>query len=134
MKLLLAAAASVAAFVLVATRVLATWGGGGGDHWADSPLWREDVRRHLNPHRYAQLRNPRHLCPAPDRRAEVSLLVLVASAVAHSDRRDAIRRSWGHPRRLADGHAALLFLLGRGDPEDAGSRDILQEDFEVREE
>ena len=78
--------------------------------------------------RFRYLRNPRHLCPPGE---EVDLLLLVASALAHGDRRDAIRRTWGHPRGLSQRRAKLLFLLGRGDPEDAGSTDILQEDFEV---
>ena len=61
---------------------------------------------------------------------------MVASAVDHQSRRDAIRETWGSG--LKKHNSRVLFLLGQGrdrqskiEEENGHYNDILQEDFEV---
>ncbi len=76
--------------------------------------------------RFPYLRNPTHTCLPDD---EVDLLVLVASAVGHTDRRAAIRATWGRKDEAAARRARVVFMLGRGEAEDGDEEDVLQEDF-----
>ena len=63
------------------------------------------------------------------------LLVMVASAAGHQDRRNAIRQTWAYSLR----NVKVIFLLGQGhdqqtriQSENDFYKDIIQEDFEVR--
>ena len=63
------------------------------------------------------------------------LLVMVASAAGHQDRRNAIRQTWAYSLR----NVKVIFLLGQGhdqqtriQSENDFYNDIIQEDFEVR--
>ena len=60
-------------------------------HWESSPLWAEDNRPQLNPHKFGYILNEPEYCGVGE---VVDLLILVASAVAHRDNRDAIRATW----------------------------------------
>ena len=102
--------------------------------WAESPLWAEDQRPQVSPHKYRYLRNEAETCDRP----QVDLLILVASKVDHFDQREAIRSSWGQGHELEKYNAKLLFLLGQGHEEqslvnqESGlTHDIVQEDFQV---
>ena len=104
-------------------------------NWAESPLWVEDQRPHVNPHRFRYLKNEEETCDTP----VVDLLVLVASAVGHFEQREAIRNTWGQDHELGKYNAKLVFLLGQGrekqsliDQESGMTHDIIQEDFQVR--
>ncbi|CAN7993456.1 unnamed protein product [Ixodes hexagonus] len=71
--------------------------------------------------------------------AQVKLLLVVKSAVAHRDRREAIRRSWGFEKRFSDVGIRCVFILGVNaddpaaqdavDSEYALHRDLVQADF-----
>ena len=71
---------------------------------------------------------------------EIDLLILVSSAVSHVDQREAIRSTWASPDHLADLKTKVIFLLGNDGEVDQAAirheskarRDILQEDFKVR--
>ncbi len=98
-----------------------------------SPFWVEDQRPHINPHRFGILTNNPQFCQKDE---QVDLLIMVASAVDHQNRRDAIRETWA--RDLKKFNFKLLFLLGQGrdkqskiQEENSLHNDILQEDFEV---
>jgi len=68
------------------------------------------------PHSYRYIHNPGPAVCGADR--EVDLLVMVASALGHQDRRDAIRNTWGSKQDLLSKNFKLVFLLGTTkDPE-----------------
>lgn len=99
--------------------------------WKLSPLWAEDQKPQINPHRFGILINNQNLCKENQK---VDLLVLVASAVEHEERRLAIRQTWGSNPGIK-----LAFLLGQGrdsqskiHSENEAFHDIIQEDFEVK--
>ena len=103
------------------------------EYWKSSPLWVEDQRPHINPHRFGLLINNAGICDIDEK---VDLLVMVTSAVKHVDRRNAIRQTWGSG--LEGYQTKLIFLLGQGrdqqsqiQAENEENRDIIQEDFEV---
>jgi len=101
--------------------------------WEDSPIWQEDEKSHKNPHNFNYLLNPRDsVCGHED----VDLLILVTSSLTHSDRRLAIRETWG---RMQDS-VRIMFLLGNTaehdevledeiNAEHENYNDILREDF-----
>ena len=101
--------------------------------WKSSPLWVEDQKPHINPHKFGMLINNPKIC---DINENIDLLIMVASAVKHEDRRNAIRQTWASS--LNSYNAKLVFLLGQGRDqqsqilsENTSYRDIIQEDFEV---
>ena len=103
------------------------------ESWRLSPFWVEDQRPHINPHRFGILTNNPQLCQKDEK---IDLLIMVASAVDHQNRRDAIRETWAS--NLKKFNFKLLFLLGQGrdkqskiEEENSYYNDILQEDFEV---
>jgi len=106
--------------------------------WKLSPFWVEDQRPHINPHRYGILMSPNpNLChqKKDDGKNLIDLLIIVASAVDHGTRRDAIRETWGSNLKLHN--TKLIFLLGQGRDKQSKIQnehnlynDILQEDFE----
>jgi len=118
------------------------WSGGGsmekgsdqnGKHWESSPLWAEDNRPQLNPHKFRYILNEPEYCGVGE---VVNLLILVASAVRHRDNRDAIRATWGASEHLRKYNAKVVFLLGQGEEsqtevmeESKMHNDIVQEDF-----
>ena len=68
----------------------------------------------------------------------MDLLILVSSAVSHSERREAIRGTWGSTDNLRKYNSKLLFLLGQGKDQQGAvveeshrRKDIIQEDFHV---
>ena len=70
---------------------------------------------------------------------EIDILILVSSAISHSERREAIRDTWGSRDHLRKYNTKVLFLLGQGNDhqgevleESHRRRDIIQEDFHVR--
>ena len=105
--------------------------------WQSSPLWVEDQRPQVNPHKFGYLINQPELCntvpPAmPD--TEITLLVMVASAAGHLERRNAIRQTWA----FSLSKVKVIFLLGQGHDQQTKIQsesdiyqDIIQEDFEV---
>ena len=105
--------------------------------WQSSPLWVEDQRPQVNPHKFGYLINQPELCntvpPAmPD--TEITLLVMVASAAGHLERRNAIRQTWAFSLTKVK----VIFLLGQGHDQQTKIQsesdiyqDIIQEDFEV---
>ncbi len=107
--------------------------------WQLSPLWVEDQKPHINPHKFKYLNNVPNLCKTGNDNLEVDILVMVTSAVKHVDRREAIRQTWASKEELQMSKAKLLFLLGQGPDSQADINreselygDILQEDFQVR--
>ena len=111
------------------------------EYWKSSPLWVEDQRPHINPHRFGMLINNARICTEDDGidGGKVDLLMMVTSAVKHVDRRNAIRQTWGNVDLMRRYNAKLIFLLGQGrdqqsqiQSENQLYRDIIQEDFEVR--
>ena len=111
------------------------------EYWKSSPLWVEDQRPHINPHRFGMLINNARICTENDGidGGKVDLLMMVTSAVKHVDRRNAIRQTWGNVDFMRRYNAKLIFLLGQGrdqqsqiQSENQLYRDIIQEDFEVR--
>ena len=108
------------------------------EYWKSSPLWVEDQRPHINPHRFGMLINNARICDEIQD-GKVDLLMMVTSAVKHVDRRNAIRQTWGSGDLMRRYNAKLIFLLGQGrdqqsqiQSENQLYRDIIQEDFEVR--
>ena len=78
------------------------------------------------------MNNP-HLC---DKEEKVDLLIMVASAVDHQSRRDAIRETWASS--IEKLNSKVIFLLGQGRDKQSKIQDesnlyndIVQEDFEV---
>ena len=70
---------------------------------------------------------------------DVDILILVSSAISHSERREAIRDTWGSKEHLSSYNTKVLFLLGQGNDhqgkileESQERHDIIQEDFHVR--
>ena len=112
------------------------------EYWKSSPLWVEDQRPHINPHRFGMLINNARICTENDGidgGGKVDLLMMVTSAVKHVDRRNAIRQTWGNVDLMRRYNVKLIFLLGQGrdqqsqiQSENQLYRDIIQEDFEVR--
>jgi len=110
------------------------------EYWKSSPLWVEDQRPHINPHRFGMLINNARICTENDGidgGGKVDLLMMVTSAVKHVDRRNAIRQTWGNVDLMRRYNAKLIFLLGQGrdqqsqiQSENQLYRDIIQEDFE----
>ena len=103
------------------------------ESWRLSPFWVEDQRPHINPHRFGILMNNPRLCEKDEK---VDLLIMVASAVDHQSRRDAIRETWASS--LEKLNSKVIFLLGQGrdkqskiQDESTLYKDIVQEDFEV---
>ena len=101
--------------------------------WALSPLWVEDQRPHINPHKFGLLINQPDICHGHD---SLNLLILVASAVPHFERRNAIRQTWASDLESHD--AKVVFLLGQGHDQQTKIqsealyfKDIIQEDFQV---
>merc|ERR1711997_156208 len=91
---------------------------GGGEQTTDkkqNPL--NQAKRVKNPHPYFYTLNPGSSVCGDDK---VDLLVLVASALKHEDRRSAVRRTWG----ASNQGVKVLFLLG-GQKE--GKEDMLLE-------
>ena len=69
---------------------------------------------------------------------EIDILILVSSAISHSERREAIRDTWGSRDHLRKYNTKVLFLLGQGNDhqgevleESQNRKDIIQEDFHV---
>merc|ERR1719381_61080 len=92
--------------------------GGGGDQAAETKEYpQKPARRVKNPHSYSYTLNPGSSVCGEGR---VDLLVLVASALKHGDRRTAVRKTWGAPNQ----GVKVLFLLG-GQKE--GKEDMLLE-------
>lgn len=90
---------------LLITLYLILWPRRVPSQWELSPLWEEDNKEHKNPHNYPYLANPRDTVCEGD----VDLLILVASARKHSDRREAIRDTWGSSQLL---QTKVVFILG----------------------
>lgn len=63
--------------------------------------------------------------PSP---ARVKLLLVVKSAVAHRDRREAIRHSWGFEKRFSDVPVRCVFVLGVN-ADDPTSQDALDSEY-----
>jgi hypothetical protein len=106
--------------------------------WELSPLWAEDQRPQLNPHKFRYMVNEPEFCGASGGGDSVDLLILVASAVGHREHRDAIRGTWGSREALEKHRAKVLFMLGQGEEnqskvveESHWHKDIVQEDFKV---
>ena len=86
----------------------------------------------VNPASFSRLREPADGCSA-----DTALLVLVTSALANWERRQAIRDTWGGAEARATLHVRLLFLLGEGETAETRTveteaerhGDILQEGF-----
>jgi hypothetical protein len=104
--------------------------------WRTSPLWAEDQRPQLNPHRFKYLMKSESVCAAND---VVDLLVMVASAVGHAEQREAIRGTWAAHKALRRYNVKVVFLLGQGKDCQAAINeegllfdDIVQEDFQVK--
>jgi len=101
--------------------------------WEDSPIWKEDEKNHKNPHNFKYLLNPKDtICGSED----VDLLILVTSSLTHSDRRLAIRETWGRQQEKV----RTLYLLGNTavpdealeeeiNTENENYNDILRENF-----
>lgn len=103
--------------------------------WRRSPLWVEDQKPQINPHKFQYLKNHPHYCNSK----EIDLLILVASAPDHFEEREAIRATWAASGALEKYRTKVLFLLGQGkeqqtliDQESNLCRDIIQEDFQVK--
>lgn len=101
--------------------------------WRRSPLWVEDQKPQINPHKFQYLKNHPHYCNSK----EIDLLILVASAPDHFEEREAIRATWAASGALEKYRTKVLFLLGQGkeqqtliDQESNLCRDIIQEDFQ----
>jgi len=101
--------------------------------WEESPIWQEDLKNHKNPHSFSYLLNPTDTICGQE---EVDLLILVTSSLTHSDRRLAIRETWGRQQDKVK----MLFLLGNTathdealedeiKTENENYNDILREDF-----
>ena len=72
--------------------------GGGGDQAADTKENPQKPARTVkNPHSYSYTLNPGSSVCGEGR---VDLLVLVASALKHGDRRSAVRKTWGAPNQV----------------------------------
>ena len=72
--------------------------GGGGDQAADTKENSQKPARTVkNPHSYSYTLNPGSSVCGEGR---VDLLVLVASALKHGDRRTAVRKTWGAPNQV----------------------------------
>ena len=63
---------------------------------------------------------------------------MISSAISHSERREAIRDTWGSKEHLSNYNTKVLFLLGQGNDhqgkileESQERHDIIQEDFHV---
>ena len=111
--------------------------------WQSSPLWVEDQRPQVNPHKFGYLINQPELCNTPSPSpppppampdTEITLLVMVASAAGHLERRNAIRQTWAFSLTKVK----VIFLLGQGHDQQTKIQsesdiyqDIIQEDFEV---
>ncbi len=95
-----------------------------------------DDRPYSNPHPYRYLIQPSDFCQDHS----VKLLIMVASAHGHGDRRQAIRETWGKRTKNTE-NFRVLFLLGSNGEDHIGqanlyreatdNQDILQEDFKV---
>ena len=71
-------------------------------------------------------------------KSEAFVSFQVSSAVEHSDRRDAIRSTWGSKPFLEKYSSKIIFLLGQGsdrqsdvNDEAEAFGDVIQEDFHV---
>jgi len=66
-------------------------------------------------HQYFITRNPREKCLSADgsHYDQLRLVYLVKSAVGNSERRQAIRQSWGYEKRFSDVPIRTVFLLGQ---------------------
>jgi len=105
--------------------------------WELNSLWQEDQKYHKNPHNFNYLINPKDsVCG----KADVTMLILVTSSISHSDRRLAIRETWGSQQMLDRSQVKILFLLGNTatpdealeediETENENYNDILREDF-----
>ena len=94
-------------------------------------------------HQYYISRNPREKCLSSDgsHYDQLRLVYLVKSAVANSERRQAIRKSWGFEKRFSDVPIRTVFLLGQAahdvklqakvESEARLYGDIVQADFQV---
>ncbi|XP_022110854.1 beta-1,3-galactosyltransferase 1-like [Acanthaster planci] len=97
-------------------------------------------RRIINPHEYKLLIAEPFACyNAAGNPKEVFLLVLVTSSHAHTERRTAIRETWGNPLEVRGKPVVTLFLFGYDQnatiqrqlkEESSKHHDVLQEDFE----
>jgi len=93
-------------------------------------------------HSYYIKKNPNHKCLSEDggHYEQLRLVYLVKSAIGNSERRDAIRKTWGYERRFSDVPIKTVFLLGQAlhdvklqaqiEAEDRLHKDIVQGDFE----
>ena len=68
---------------------------GGGDKTGENP--QKQAQTVKNPHSYSYTLNPGSSVCGESR---VDLLVLVASALKHGDRRNAVRKTWGAPNQV----------------------------------
>nr|CAG4645574.1 EOG090X07IA [Lynceus sp. MCZ IZ 141354] len=66
----------------------------------------------INVYNYDYLLTNDHVCRENGNPANLRLIYLVKSALTHSDRRNAIRRSWGYSKRFSDVNIRTVFLLG----------------------
>ena len=94
------------------------------------------------PHQYFISRNPREKCLSSDgsHYDQLRLVYLVKSAVGNSERRQAIRKSWGFEKRFSDVPIRTVFLLGQAphdvklqaavESESRLHNDIVQGDFQ----
>ena len=81
-----------------------------GKPWESSPLWAEDNRPQLNPHKFGYILNEPEYCGAGE---VVDLLILVASAVRHRGNRDAIRATWDETQNhsiIRNIHGVIRFI------------------------
>ena len=100
----------------------------------------------MNPHKFGYLINQPQMCHnhhskknsadkvAKEEKEIITLLVMVASAAQHSDRRNAIRQTWAYSLS----GVKVIFLLGQGQDQQTKIQseselynDIIQEDFQV---
>ena len=101
----------------------------------------------MNPHKFGYLINQPQMCHhnsekhsadkvTKEEKEMITLLVMVASAAQHLDRRNAIRQTWAYSLS----GVKVIFLLGQGQDQQTKIQseselynDIIQEDFKVCE-
>jgi len=81
-------------------------------------------------HDYAYHLNPGQAVCGPEHHP-CNLLILVASAVGHRERRDAIRATWGRSADLDSFNAKLVFLLGTPAVSELSVKTSLEDEFNM---
>lgn len=66
----------------------------------------------INIYNYTYISNPQHKCKFEQRQMTPKLTLLIKSSLGNSDRRNAIRKSWGFEKRFSDVIIRRVFLLG----------------------